>query len=128
MPRCLTAKTAQWSARLTSAARRNRRKVTAGHLYVDIEDKDQIAVVDVNTLKVTAKYDLAGKGGGPGGLGLDAKNHILFVMCHEPQTCVILNADDGKILDTLPIGNGTDGGGFNPPRWRRLVRKGATAH
>src|SRR5208283_5194273 len=72
----------------------------AGHLYVDLEDKDQIAVVDVNTLKVTAHYDLAGKGGGPGGLGLDAKNHILFAMCHDPQTCVILNADDGKILDT----------------------------
>jgi len=86
----------------------------AGHLYVDIEDKDQVAVVDVKALTVTAKYDLAGKGGGPGGLGLDAKNHILFAMCHDPQTCVILSADDGKILDTLPIGNGTDGGGFNP--------------
>ena len=85
-----------------------------GHLYVDIEDKDNIAVVDVNTLKVTAHYDLGGKGGGPGGLGLDTKNHILFAMCHEPATCVILNADDGKILATLPIGNGTDGGGFNP--------------
>jgi DNA-binding beta-propeller fold protein YncE len=85
-----------------------------GHLYVDIEDKDNIAVVDVNTLKVTAHYDLGGKGGGPGGLGLDAKNHILFAMCHTPQTCVILSADDGKILATLPIGNGTDGGGFNP--------------
>ena len=68
----------------------------AGHLYVDLEDKDQIAVVDVNTLKVTAHYDLGGKGGGPGGLGLDAKNHILFAMCHDPQTCVILNANDGK--------------------------------
>ncbi|HZR18478.1 MAG TPA: hypothetical protein VFE51_14390 [Verrucomicrobiae bacterium] len=85
-----------------------------GHLYVDLEDKDKIAVVDVNSLKVTAQYDLAGKGGGPGGLGLDAKNRILFAFCHEPATAVILNADDGKILATLPIGNGTDGGGFNP--------------
>ncbi|MGA2030313.1 MAG: hypothetical protein ABSG87_09610 [Verrucomicrobiota bacterium] len=85
-----------------------------GHLYVDLEDKDQVAVVDVNTLKVTALYSLAGKGGRPGGLGLDAKNHILFVMCHEPATCVVLNADSGKILATLPIGTGTDGGGFNP--------------
>jgi DNA-binding beta-propeller fold protein YncE len=85
-----------------------------GHLFVDLEDKDSIAVVDVKTLKVTARYDLAGKGGGPGGLGLDAKNHILFAMCHEPATCVILNADDGKIITSLPIGNGTDGGGFNP--------------
>jgi hypothetical protein len=49
-----------------------------------------------------------------GGLGLDAKNHILFAMCREPATCVILSADDGKILATLPIGSGTDGGGFNP--------------
>jgi DNA-binding beta-propeller fold protein YncE len=85
-----------------------------GKLYVDLEDKDSIAVVDVKTLNVTATYSLAGKGGGPGGLGLDAKNHILFAMCHEPATCVILSADDGKILDTLPIGSGTDGGGFNP--------------
>ncbi|MDB6021507.1 MAG: hypothetical protein JWQ04_1364 [Pedosphaera sp.] len=86
----------------------------AGHVYIDLEDKDQIAVVDANTMKVTAHYELGGKGGGPGGLGLDAKNHILFAFCHEPATCVILNADDGKILSTLPIGNGTDGGGFNP--------------
>src|SRR6266436_9208596 len=85
-----------------------------GHLYVDLEDKDNVAVVDVKTLKVTAHYDLAGKGGGPAGLGLDVKNHILFAMCHEPQTCVVLNADDGKIITTLPIGRGTDGGGFNP--------------
>ena len=85
-----------------------------GNLYVCIEDKDNIAVVDVKTLKVTAHYDLAGKGGGPAGLGFDAKNRILFVMCHDPQTCVVLKADDGKILATLPIGRGTDGGGFNP--------------
>jgi DNA-binding beta-propeller fold protein YncE len=84
-----------------------------GHLYVAIEDQDNIAVVDVKALKVMAHYDLAGKGGGPAGLGLDAKNRILFAMCHDPQTCVVLSADDGKILATLPIGRGTDGGGFN---------------
>ena len=85
-----------------------------GHLYVCLEDKDNIAVVDVKTLKVTAHYGLGGKGGGPAGLGFDAKNHILFAMCHEPQTCVVLNADDGRVLAALPIGRGTDGGGFNP--------------
>jgi DNA-binding beta-propeller fold protein YncE len=95
-----------------------------GHLYVCIEDKDNIAVVDVKTLKVTAHYDLAGKGGGPAGLGFDAKNHILFAMCHDPQTCVILNADDGKILDTLPIGRGTDGGGFNPKTMEAFSSQG----
>jgi DNA-binding beta-propeller fold protein YncE len=85
-----------------------------GRLYVCLEDKDNLAVVDVKTLKVTAHYDLGGKGGGPAGLGLDAKNHILFAMCHDPQTCVVLSAKDGQILTTLPIGSGTDSGGFNP--------------
>jgi hypothetical protein len=70
--------------------------------------------VDVNSLKVSGQYDISGKGGGPAGLGLDAKNRILFAMCRNPATCVILNADDGKIITTLPIGNGSDGGGFNP--------------
>ena len=85
-----------------------------GRLYVAIEDQDNVAAVDVNTLKVTAHYGLGGKGGGPGGLGLDAKNQILFAFCHDPATAVILSAKDGSILATLPIGRGTDGGGFNP--------------
>jgi DNA-binding beta-propeller fold protein YncE len=85
-----------------------------GHLYVAIEDKDNVAVVDVKTLKVTAHYDFAGKGGGPAGLALDVKNRILFAMCRNPQTCVVLSAEDGKILATLPIGKGTDSAAFNP--------------
>ena len=85
-----------------------------GHLYVDLEDKDKIAAVDAKTLKVTAQYDLAGKGGGPGGLAFDVKNHILFATCHDPATMVVLHSDEGKILATLPIGAGTDGATFNP--------------
>jgi DNA-binding beta-propeller fold protein YncE len=84
-----------------------------GHLYVDLEDKDKIAAVDAKTLKVTAQYDLAGKGGGPGGLAFDVKNHILFATCHDPATMVVLNSENGTILATLPIGSGTDGATFN---------------
>jgi len=82
--------------------------------YVDVEDEKKIAVIDLKTLKVITKYDLGPTAGEPAGLGLDVKNHLLFAMCAQPNVCVILNADDGKILTTLPIGNGTDGGGFNP--------------
>jgi hypothetical protein len=85
-----------------------------GHLYVDIEDKDNVAAVDAKTLQVTAHYDLGGKGGGPAGLAFDTKNRILFAACHNPQTMVILNADDGKIITSLPIGRGVDGAAFNP--------------
>jgi DNA-binding beta-propeller fold protein YncE len=85
-----------------------------GHLYIDVEDKDNIAVVDTKTLTVTAHYDVAGKGGTCAGLALDAKNHILFAACRNPANMVILNADDGKIITTLPIGAASDGAGFNP--------------
>ena len=40
----------------------------------------------------------------------------------------MLNADDGKILATLPIGNGTDGGGFNPATMEAFSSQGRTAH
>jgi DNA-binding beta-propeller fold protein YncE len=95
-----------------------------GHVYVDIEDKDSVGVVDVKTMKLTGTYSLGGKGGGPGGLGLDAKNGILFAFCHQPATAVILSAADGKILDTLPIGQGTDGGGFNPATMEAFSSQG----
>jgi DNA-binding beta-propeller fold protein YncE len=85
-----------------------------GHIYVDIEDKENIAVVDAKTMAVTAHYDLTGKGGTCAGLAMDVKNQILFAACRNPQVMVILSATDGKILSTLPIGRGTDGAVFNP--------------
>src|ERR1700730_18385859 len=85
-----------------------------GHVYVDVEDKGNIAVVDAKTLTVTAHYDLAGKGGTCAGLAMDVKNHVLFAACRNPQTMVILNADDGNIIATLPIGTASDGAVFNP--------------
>jgi hypothetical protein len=84
-----------------------------GTIYIDVEDKDNIAVVDAKTMTVKTHYDLQGKGTGCAGLGMDAKNQILFATCHS-SSMVILSAKDGKILETLPIGAGTDGGGFNP--------------
>ena len=84
-----------------------------GHIYVDIEDKDNVAVVDAKTLKVTAHYDLGGKGGTCAGLAMDVKNRILFTACRKPQAMVMLNADTGKVIDSLPIGAGTDGAVFN---------------
>ncbi len=85
-----------------------------GHIYVDIEDKASIAVIDAKTMKVTGTYSLAGKGDGCAGLALDAKNNILFAACRTPQVMVIVNATNGNVITTLPIGNGCDGATFNP--------------
>ena len=90
--------------------------VTDGHgkIYVDIEDKSAIAVIDANTMKMTGKYDVSSKGGGCAGLALDTKNNILFAACRDNKNMIILSAADGHILTDLPIGNGCDGATFNP--------------
>jgi DNA-binding beta-propeller fold protein YncE len=85
-----------------------------GRVYIDLEDKDKVAVVDAKAMKKTGEYDLGGKGGTPAGLALDAKNNVLFVCCRRGQVAVILNANHGKIISTLPIGNGVDAAEFNP--------------
>jgi DNA-binding beta-propeller fold protein YncE len=85
-----------------------------GKMYIDLEDKGSIAVVDTKAMTVTGKYDLQGKGATCAGLAMDVKNGILFAACRNPQTMVILSAADGKILETLPLGMGTDGAVFNP--------------
>jgi DNA-binding beta-propeller fold protein YncE len=85
-----------------------------GKIYVDIEDKSAIAVIDANTMKMVGKYDLSSKGGGCAGLALDAKNDILFAACREKSNMIILSATDGHIITDLPIGVGCDGAVFNP--------------
>jgi DNA-binding beta-propeller fold protein YncE len=96
----------------------------AGHVYIDVEDKDNVSVVDARTLQVTAHYDLSGKGGGPGALALDAKNHILFSYCHNPAVAVIIDSNDGRIIATLPIGKGVDASEFNPDTGEAISSQG----
>jgi DNA-binding beta-propeller fold protein YncE len=84
-----------------------------GHIYVDLEDKASIAVIDARNMKVTGTYSLEGKGDGCAGLAIDTKNNILFAACRNPQVMVILSATDGKVITTLPIGTGCDGAVFN---------------
>jgi len=87
-----------------------------GHVYVDVSDKANVAVIDAKTMTVTAHYDLGGKGEGLAGLALDVKNRVLFVAARlpAPGAMVMLNADDGKILATLPLAGSSDGAVFNP--------------
>ena len=84
-----------------------------GHLYVDLEDKDAVGVVDTKTLAVTAHYPLGDKHT-PAGLAMDTKSRVLFVACRNPASLVMMNADTGAILDSIAIGLGNDGVVFNP--------------
>jgi DNA-binding beta-propeller fold protein YncE len=86
-----------------------------GLLYVNISNKANIAVVDAKTMTVKAHYDVSSKGSGGSGLALDAKNHIVFAYLRQPSpTVVVLSADDGHIITSLPTGTGVDTVAFNP--------------
>jgi DNA-binding beta-propeller fold protein YncE len=85
-----------------------------GKIYVDIEDKNAIAVIDAKTMTMTGKYDLSSKSGGCAGLAMDVKNNILFAACRDKNDMVILSAIDGHIIADLPTGQGCDGATFNP--------------
>jgi len=95
-----------------------------GKIYVDIEDKSAIAVIDANAMKMVGKYDVSSKGGGCAGLALDAKNSILFAACRDNKNMIILSATDGHIITDLPIGNGSDGATFNPATMEAFSSQG----
>src|SRR5258706_4142492 len=56
-----------------------------GHLYVDIEDKANVAVVDAKTMAVTAHYDLQGKSRTCAVLALDVQDRMLIDDCRNPH-------------------------------------------
>ena len=85
-----------------------------GRLFVAVENKDEVAVIDAKTLTVTGHYSMAGKCGEPAGLAIDVKTKVLFAACRNPAVMAMLNADTGQILDVQPIGKGVDGATFNP--------------
>jgi DNA-binding beta-propeller fold protein YncE len=86
--------------------------VDGGKAYINLEDKDQVAVVDLKTRKVTAHWPVA-PGGAPVGMAIDPKGHHLFIGCRKPAKMIVMNTADGKVLADLPIGSGVDATKFH---------------
>jgi DNA-binding beta-propeller fold protein YncE len=85
-----------------------------GHLFIDVENMNRIAVVDTATMKLNGNYDISSVSGGCAGLAIDRAHGILFAACRDKNNMVILRSSDGHILTTLPTGVGCDGAIFNP--------------
>jgi DNA-binding beta-propeller fold protein YncE len=83
-----------------------------GHVFVNIEDTSEIVRINSNTLAVENRWKTA-PGEEPSGLAIDRKHRRLFSVCSN-KLMVVVNADDGKVVTTLPIGAGPDGAGFDP--------------
>ncbi len=83
-----------------------------GMVYVNLEDKAQIAVVDVAARKTTTTYPMEGCEA-PTGLSMDRTTQRLFSGCHS-QVLVVVDAATGKNVAKLPIGKGVDATAFDP--------------
>ena len=82
-----------------------------GKVYVNIEDKDEVMVIDTGTHAVTAKWPIAPAEGGTG-MAIDPSTHRVFV--GGDKFLVMLDGQSGKVVSNVPICDGTDATSFDP--------------
>jgi YVTN family beta-propeller protein len=83
-----------------------------GKIFVNIQDKSEIMALDPNTLEVKSRWPLA-PCQDPTGLAIDRQHRRLFSGCGNKLMAVV-DADNGKVISTLPIGAGVDANAFDP--------------
>ncbi len=83
-----------------------------GHVYVNIEDKSEVMDIDAKALTVAHKWPLA-PCEEPSGMAMDTKTRRLFSGC-DNKMMAVMDADTGKVVTTVPIGDGVDATWFDP--------------
>ena len=83
-----------------------------GMMFVNVEDKSMLVSFDARTLEVKAQWPLA-PCEEPSGLALDREHRRLFSVCSN-KVMAVVDADSGRVITTLPTGDGTDGAAFDP--------------
>jgi hypothetical protein len=83
-----------------------------GHIYVNVEDKNQIVAFDSRTLRVLHTWPVA-PCEEPAGLAIDVAHKRLFVGCHN-QLMTVVDYTNGKVVGTVSIGKGVDANRFDP--------------
>jgi len=79
----------------------------SGRAYVNLMDKNEVAVVDLAARKVVARWPVA-PGGAPVGMSLDPKTKRLFIGCRKPPKLIVMSTETGQVVADLPIGEGVD--------------------
>ncbi|MFI5097299.1 MAG: YncE family protein [Candidatus Acidiferrales bacterium] len=83
-----------------------------GKIFVNLEDKSSLVKFDAKTLKIENTWPLA-PCESPSGLAIDAAHEILVVGCHN-KLMAFVDGNSGKVLGTVPIGQGVDANRFDP--------------
>ncbi len=83
-----------------------------GQVFVNLEDKSMVVKLDSRKLAVEQKWPLA-PCEEPSAMAIDRKNHRLFIGCGNKLMAVV-NANSGRVITTLPIGDHVDAAAFDP--------------
>jgi DNA-binding beta-propeller fold protein YncE len=94
----------------------------ANRVYVNVEDKNAIAVVDSRDHKLLETWPLVDCDE-PTGLAFDAKNHLLLSACDGRMA--VTDSRSGKAVTNFPIGNRVDGNGFDSSTGLAFASSGA---
>jgi DNA-binding beta-propeller fold protein YncE len=78
-----------------------------GTIYNNLEDKSEVLAIDSRSLKVKSHWPIA-PAGAPAPIAMDRDHRRLFVAGREPAMMVVMNADDGKVIQSFPISGGAD--------------------
>lgn len=84
-----------------------------GTIHDNLEDKSEVVAIDSKTLAIKSRWPIT-PAGAPAPLAIDRDHRRLFVSGREPQMLVILNADDGKVVQSFPISAGADASIYDP--------------
>ena len=82
-----------------------------GNVFINLEDKHAIAVIDAASKKLKATWPMEGCEG-PSGLAIDTKTHTLFSSCDGKL--MVVDSNSGKVRQSVPIGDDCDGVSFDP--------------
>jgi DNA-binding beta-propeller fold protein YncE len=93
-----------------------------GRVYVNIEDRNTMAVLDTRTHTLVATWPLPGCHG-PTGLSFDARNRLLLSACEGRM--LVIDSGSGKPVTGFPIGTAVDGNGFDPETGLAFASSGA---
>jgi len=83
-----------------------------GKVFVNLEDKSLICLINPSTLKVEKTWPVA-PGEGPSGLAMDTEGQRLFSVCGN-KWMIVLNADNGNVIAKLEIGDRVDAVVYDP--------------
>jgi len=84
-----------------------------GTVYVNLEDKNQLDAIDSHTLAIKSRWPVA-PAGGPTALAMDLQHRRLFSAGRNPQMLVVMDADNGKVIQSFPISAGVDAAVYEP--------------